>query len=95
MDNEEYLRFRKRIQAEEGPTPPNDVAVSEVLKKLAEWGSEPHDSVCSGIHCRHDLAKEAIVEINNAVAECQSDHEAAEQVLEKLLSKPGHGTTER
>lgn len=54
---------------------PDDVRVSEVLKKLSEWGSESHDLSCYGIHCRHERAQEAIVEINNAVAECQKTRE--------------------
>jgi len=56
---------------------PDDVKISEILKKLAEWGSESHDLSCYGIHCRHERAQEALVEINNAVAACQRSHEAS------------------
>lgn len=86
MNNAEYLAFRKRIQAEEGNSPPDDVAVSEILKTLAAWASEPHDLVCQGLpQCRHERAKQAIVEVNNAVASCQKDHEEAEKQLVEQL----------
>jgi len=48
--------------------------IPRLLEKLAEWGSEPHDSVCEGISlCRHDRAKQALVEVNNALAEMEKD----------------------
>lgn len=59
-------------EAHECATDPDDVAVSEVIRTIAQWASEAHDMVCSGIHCRHHRAKDALVEISNAVAKCRS-----------------------
>lgn len=44
--------------------------LGEILKTLAEWAGEPHDSVCpkDGSPCRHARATIAIVELNNAAA---------------------------
>jgi len=47
------------------------VTTQEVLKKLAEWAEEPHDVGCSGIVCRHARAKQAIVEVGNAIADVE------------------------
>ena len=90
MSDEEYLRLRKGLKAEEGHSPPDDVAVSELLMKLAAWASEPHDVICEGIHCRHERAREAAVEVNNAVAACQRDHEESERRLAEGM-KPETG----
>ena len=90
MTNDEYLAMRRRIKSEEGPTPPNDVVMSDLLKKLAERATEPHDFVCEGIHCRHARAAEALVEVNNAIAACQKDNEDVEKALvEQLRMKTG------
>jgi hypothetical protein len=45
--------------------------LGEILKTLAEWAGEDHDSVCpkDGSPCRHARATIAIVELNNAAAE--------------------------
>lgn len=89
MTNEEYLKLRKGIKAEEGRTPPDDVAVSQVIRKLSEWGSEPHNALCNEIRgrCRHERAKESLVEINNAVAACQKEDEETERALQEKLMK--------
>jgi hypothetical protein len=55
--------------------PRKEVTLQEALKKLSSWASEPHDIICRGFvqgdRCRHDRAKEAVVEITNAVEECR------------------------
>ncbi len=52
----------------------NMASVSEVLKTLAEWTQDCGGELCStmaseGRPCRHERARDAIVEVNNAVAE--------------------------
>lgn len=53
------------------------ITVGDVLKTLASWATEPHDSVCKqlkegdGGPCRHERASLAVVEINNAVADLE------------------------
>lgn len=53
--------------------------VPELLAKLSEWATEPHDTVCKDFtdrgfkDCRHQRAKEAAVQVNNAIAEIERD----------------------
>lgn len=61
--------------------------LSEVLKVLADWAEEPHDSVCpkDEYPCRHSRATIAIVELNNAAAEAIRQSEKEGNPMADLL----------
>ncbi len=54
--------------------------VEEVLRILAEWGSDEHNMACSET-CKHDRARSALVEVNNAVAEVEKRMLANRQLV--------------
>lgn len=61
--------------------------LGEILKTLAEWAEEPHDSVCpkDGSLCRHARATIAIVELNNAAAEVAEESVKEGDPITELL----------
>ncbi len=48
-----------------------EIRPRDILKKLAEWADAPHGAECAGIVCRHARARQAIVEVGNAIAELE------------------------
>ncbi len=71
------------------------IDLGEILKTLAEWADEPHDSVCpkDGSPCRHARATIAIVELNNAAAEIVKESaKEGDPIAEllKILAKRHH-----
>src|SRR4029077_2351079 len=69
------------------------VSLSEILKTLAAWAEENHDSCCpkDGSPCRHARASIAIVELNNAAAEVvgemKRDGDPVTDLLQILLKR--------
>ena len=57
--------------------------LSEILIYLNRWASDPHDTVCEkgpwerGERCRHQRARDAIIQIENAKDEIYRDSRKA------------------
>ena len=66
---------------------PTEVNLGEILKTLAAWADESHDSCCpkDGRPCRHARAAIAIVELNNAAAEIAQDSKKEGDPVKELL----------
>lgn len=61
--------------------------LAEILKILAAWADESHDSCCpkDGSPCRHARASIAIVELNNAAAEVKGEQKKEGDPVTELL----------
>lgn len=61
--------------------------LAEILKTLAAWAEESHDSCCpkDGSPCRHARATIAIVELNNAAAEVKDEQRKEGDPVAELL----------
>lgn len=70
-----------------------EISLGEILKTLAAWADESHDSCCpkDGSPCRHTRASIAIVELNNAAAEVvresKKEGDPVKELLEILLKR--------
>lgn len=77
---DQMLQARKgHVREIQGPIPGViNATVQELLVKLDQWATDPHNTVCEGLkRCRHERAKEASVQIQNALAEIEWDRTAA------------------